>query len=518
MSHKTSRRWKRALFALLVLVGLAFGLKTAVLYHVATTSGSGEIWKLWDCDPTYIGEGRPNLERIGCMIQLPSVLLRHALQKTPEDAATVDLHTFLMGAQADDPNAPGYDPEASEDEAPPHEVTLTPFWIQRFAVSVRQYRWCAVFGPCAEEGVGQGGYYTYTPRDDIGALFSQLARDERPVTGVTWEAAADYCWWIGGRLPTEAEWEFGARGGALQRRYPWGDAEPTCGHAVFDGGAGGRCDVHGPTSAALHPAYGQDRITQLLHQSGNVWEWTADWYDPDYYANSPKTDPKGPETGEGRVQRGGSWSDDDPGVLRGAFRAQMDPTLQMPDVGFRCAADAVEAHPYTLLDDFLGDRLEGWAAIGESDLGAWKVAHGLLHSPKSSGPQTLWRPGGDHGETIVTTRVFPRLRDAGSVAILYGVQDAQNHYRAELFPAARAARIIRVLDGVEGVVAERAGLGDASGRWLTLNVHWQAGHHAFDLGNKHLVTGDDATWTRGAVGLRVSGPGIAIFDSVLTTP
>ena len=493
-------------------------------YRMASSAASGDLWELWNCDPTYISEGRPNLERVGCMIQLPTVLLRHALHKTPADAAKVDLHTFLMGAQANDPNAPGHDPEASEDEAPPHQVTLSPFWIQRFAVGVRQYRWCTMFGPCTEEAVGSGGYFTYTPSHILDTIFrlyltTMTSTDERPVTGVTWEGARTYCEWIGGRLPTEAEWEYAARGGALQRRYPWGDTEPTCGHAVYDGGTGGRCDVQGPTSAGLHPAYGQDRITQLLHQAGNVWEWTADWYAADYYARSPKVDPKGPESGTGRVQRGGGWSDNDPGVLRGAFRAQMDPTLQMPDIGFRCAADSVDAHPYTMLDDFLGDALSGWSGLGTSAPADWQVDHGLARSPEAAqtGPHALWRED-DHGDTILSARFFAELTGGGSIAILYGIQDANNHYRAEYFPAARAARIIRVLDGTEGVVAEAAGLGPAHARWHTLTVHWQAGHHAFDLGNQHLVTGDDATWTRGAVGLRVLGPGTAVFDSLFTTP
>ena len=73
-------------------------------------------------------------------------------------------------------------------------------------------------------------------------------------------------------------------------------------------------------------------------------------------------------------------------------------------------------------------------------------------------------------------------------------------------------------DAVEGVVAEATGLPPAHPRWHTLNVHWREGHHAFDLGNQHLTTGDDATWTRGAIGIRAQGPDTAVFDSLFTTP
>ena len=208
----------------------------------------------------------------------------------PELAAdligTIDVHSFVMGAQATDPKAPHYDAEASEDEAPPHTVTLTPFWLQRFAVSVRQYQWCVVFGPCSEDEVATGGYFTYSQRSTLDILLSYSAEAERPVTGVTWDGAQTYCEWIGGRLPTEAEWEYAARGGQLQRRYPWGDAKPSCGHAVFGGGAGGQCDVSGPTSATEYRVYGQDRITNIQHMAGNTWEWTADWYAEDAYASA----------------------------------------------------------------------------------------------------------------------------------------------------------------------------------------------------------------------------------------
>ena len=509
---------KRALIVIALLALVGYGLWTMARYKVALESGSGELWGLWDCDPSYITEGRPNLERVGCMVRLPDTGLRQALLPSPEAIDTVDVHTFLMGAQADDPEAPGYDPAASEDEAPPHRVTLSPFYMQRFAVSVRQYHWCVVFGPCDAAEVATGGYFTAEERDPWHAILAHRAADERPVTGNTWRGAATYCDWIGGRLPTEAEWEYAARGGALQRRYPWGDEPPTCGHAVFGGGTGGKCDVDGPTSASLHRTYGQDRVTNLLHQAGNTWEWTADWYAEDYYGRSPSHDPKGPESGSGRVQRGGGFSDDDPEVLRAAFRAQMDPEMQMPDVGFRCAADAVERHPTSALADFPAQGLEGWEALGQTPLSAWQVKSGFLRAPEGAGPHVIRRRGAPLGEVLLSVRVYPSRGASDAVAIRYGVQDADNYYRADLYPAAKVARIIRVLDGVEGLVAESRGLGLSPRGWMTLNLDWRDGQHALDLGNQHLVKGEDATFTQGDIALQVSGHKAAIFDSVFSTP
>jgi formylglycine-generating enzyme required for sulfatase activity len=512
------RRWTRPVVAVGVVVALGFGLWTLARYKVAIESGSGELWGLWDCDPSYITEGRPNLERVGCLVRLPDAGLRQALQPTPDALGNVDIFTFLMGAQATDPNAAGYDPAASGDESPPHPVSLSPFWLQRFSVSVRQYHWCVVFGPCSEDEVATGGYFTYSPRNAWDALLAHNSEDERPVTGVTWEAARTYCQWIDGRLPTEAEWEYAARGGALQRRFPWGDSDPTCGHAVFGGGAGGRCDVDGPTSASLHRTYGQDRVTNILHQAGNTWEWTADWYAEDYYQASPTRDPKGPEQGTGRVQRGGGWSDDDPEVLRGAFRAQMDPEMQMPDVSFRCAADDVEHHPYTTLLDGTAEHFERWEALGTTTRDGWDKRDGVLHSPEGDGPHVMWRPGAPLSETLLSARVYPTRGTGDSVAFVYGIQDAQNHYRAELHLGARVARIIRVLSGVEGLVAETSNLSLSPRGWITLNLDWRGGRHTFDLANQHLVSGDDSTWAQGDIGLQVSGHRAAIFDTVFTTP
>ena len=104
---------------------------------------------------------------------------------------------------------------------------------------------------------------------------------DHPIVNVTWDDAKRYCDWAGGRLPTEAEWEYAARGGKQGKKYPWGD-EINQAHANYDS--------TGTTPVAKYP----QNYWGLYDVSGNVWEWTKDWYDKDYYMTSPEADPPGP--------------------------------------------------------------------------------------------------------------------------------------------------------------------------------------------------------------------------------
>ncbi len=150
-----------------------------------------------------------------------------------------------------------------------------------------------------------------------------------PASYVTWEDGRAFCAWVGGRLPTEAEWERAARGDGA-RVYPWGNEWDNSRCNTRDGGP------HGPTAAASYPEcvspYG------VLDLAGSMSEWCQDWYDPAYYSESPQENPRGPETGGTRVSRGGYWMSASSGV-RSATRQGIDPTWPNPTRGFRCVED-----------------------------------------------------------------------------------------------------------------------------------------------------------------------------------
>lgn len=223
---------------------------------------------------------------------------------SPKDGVTlvcVPAGEFLMGATE-------ADPLAKDDEKPQHRVYLDAFWIDRTEVSNSSFAKCMGVGVC-RPAVYETTALTFTPY----AVHPDY--QDHPAFLYESEAAAAYCEWVGRRLPTEAEWEKAARG-TDGRTFPWGD-EIDCAHATYFGCLtsatqataspnGPRCGYSSscPTVRAdAHPAgaspYG------ALNMAGNVWEWVADWYAPDYYVTAPANNPTGPTTGEYRVRRGG---------------------------------------------------------------------------------------------------------------------------------------------------------------------------------------------------------------------
>jgi formylglycine-generating enzyme required for sulfatase activity len=205
-----------------------------------------------------------------------------------------------------------------EDEKPRHKVWLDAYSMDLYEVTVARYaRFLAATNrepPAYWETVKLGEH------------------GDRPVIGVNWDDAGAYCHWAGKRLPTEAEWEKAARG-TDERQYPWGNQKPMPDLANYALGA------RFSYSQVLMPVGTYDKAKSpygLFDMGGNVWEWTQDWYDGAYYGKSPEKNPTGPEQGQFKVLRGGSWSDMAKYMLTyGRFK--LPPSTRNSYTGFRCA-------------------------------------------------------------------------------------------------------------------------------------------------------------------------------------
>jgi len=246
-------------------------------------------------------------------VQLQQVQDRGGVVRSPQDDMEwvwVPAGEFLMGST----DAVRW---AGGDEKPQHIVYLDAFWIDKTKVTAAQYRRCVEAGVCSAARVAWTDRCTY---DADGT-------SDHPINCVDWSQAVAYCGWAGRRLPTEAEWEKAARG-TDGRIYPWGDQAPDATLAHFGRPRGGTTAAVGSHPAGASP-YG------ALDMAGNVWERVADWWDANYYAQSPRENPQGPASGRDRVLRGGSWSSSADDVR--AAKRLIGSLSASGYVGFRCA-------------------------------------------------------------------------------------------------------------------------------------------------------------------------------------
>jgi formylglycine-generating enzyme required for sulfatase activity len=221
--------------------------------------------------------------------------------------AVVPAGEFIMGSDSGEP-----------EESPAHTVYLDAYYIDIYEVTNALYR------DCVDEGVCQ------RPREtgsyDRVYYYDETEFDNYPVISVDWNQAKAYCEWRGARLPTEAEWEKAARG-VDGDTYPWGE-EPDCSKASYNDCQPDTTPV-GSYDSGVSP-YG------LYDMAGNVWEWVADWYSETYFQNSPSSNPLGPESGEFRVLKGGSWAKN-ANNMRAAYRTFFSADRYSNLLGFRCA-------------------------------------------------------------------------------------------------------------------------------------------------------------------------------------
>jgi formylglycine-generating enzyme required for sulfatase activity len=279
-----------------------------------------------------------------------------------ENMVKLDGGRFWMGSESGE----GF---PADGEGPVREVTLDPFFIDQYPVTNRQfaefvrdfdyrteaerYGWSFVFhthvprelaeerAPGVEWWAKVSGASWEHPEGPDSGLDDRL---DYPVVHVSWRDAAAFAKWAGRRLPTEAEWEYAARGGLEQKTYVWGDELTPGGkhlcniwqgdfplHDTAEDGYHGLC----PVDAFPPNHYG------LYSMAGNCWEWCADWFHATYHVTATRLNPVGPPTGAGRVMRGGSYLCHASycNRYRVGARTSNTPESATTNLGFRCARD-----------------------------------------------------------------------------------------------------------------------------------------------------------------------------------
>ena len=287
-------------------------------------------------------------------VPAPATAVRHLLVDLPAGA-------FRMGC-ADSPYPTDGEGPVREIRLSSYALAATPVTNAEFArfvaatghrTDAERYGWSFVFAGLLPPGFPPTRAAAATPwwRQVEGASWQRPegpgsglgSRGDHPVVHVSWQDAAAYCSWAGARLPSEAEWEYAARGGLDQQPYPWGsELVPGGVHRMnvwqgrFPARNTGADGYTGTAPGAAYPANGYELHTM----TGNVWEWCADWFSAHFHRTGPRVDPTGPRYGSGRVLRGGSYLCHASYCLRYRTSARMGntPDTSAGNIGFRVAS------------------------------------------------------------------------------------------------------------------------------------------------------------------------------------
>ncbi len=307
---------------------------------------------------TQVGELHQTGQATLALLVAPNPCAPDGFSTPCSDALAVEGGTFLMGSAGDAGEA---------DEHPQHSVTVSPFLLDKYEVTVGRFRrflsnyggFSPANGAGANPYIPGSGWLANTWMGTIATTSDHLsfeleecggpwtaspgANEARPVTCVDWYQAFAMCVSEGKRLPTEEEWEYAAAGGSQQRTYPWGEATPNAQLAVYGclfDGLPACSDDDLPVVGSL--PMGAGRWGQL-DLAGSVYEWTLDMYSP--YTTAPCVNCADLTVGMGRVFRGSDWSFDDITALRAASRYGFDAAFPDPSRGFRCAQSLPDAGP-----------------------------------------------------------------------------------------------------------------------------------------------------------------------------
>lgn len=252
------------------------------------------------------------------------------LPQAPATMVLVPAGSFTMGNAKEGPT-----------ERPAHTVTISkPFYIDRTEVTAGDYARCVALKKCSPSGVhGPNVDEAEVTKNAKYCTGADPAKERQPINCVDQTQAETYCAFVGKRLPTEAEWEYAARG-TDERLFPWGNGAATCTMGNFARTPG---ECTGRARAPMEVGSFPDAKSAFgaLDMAGNVWEWVADGWDPGAYTKDARKDPRVRRAGDKGVLRGGSW-DFAPSVAKSTYRLAYVASMGHVSTGFRCAKDADE--------------------------------------------------------------------------------------------------------------------------------------------------------------------------------